>query len=66
MLYLHYFERYQLLKKSLRTHTNRQLDASTLFLLPPLPPLVAAPPARSSILRSINVLVATCRFVISL
>ena len=50
ILYLHSFKRYKLLKKSLRTRADRQLDTSTLFLLPPLPPLVAAAPARSSIL----------------
>ena len=65
MLYLHYFIRYKLLKKSLPTRADRQLETSNFFLLPPLPPLVAANPARSSILRRINVLVATCCVVTS-
>ena len=57
MLYLHYLKRYKLLKKSLQTRADRQLDASTLFLLSPLPPLLAMSPARSSMLGRMKVLV---------
>ena len=64
MLYMYYFKRYKLLKKSLQTRADRQLDASTLFLLPPLPPQLAASLAWSSMLRRINVLVAMC-FVVT-
>ena len=56
ILYLYYFKRYKLLKKSLQTRADRQLDASTLFLLPPLPSLLAVSPARQNQRACCNVL----------
>ena len=51
------------MKNSLQTRADRQLNATTLFLLPPLPPLLAVNPTRSSMFRRIDVLVATCFIV---